>query len=466
MHRIITEIATILKDTPTLLEAEMELEILFQSVIQTLLSSAFKQIDQELIQGYKQQGYEIDSSCNRTIQFVFGNIRFQRHRMRKKGEKSVIPFDEAIGLKKRVRNSPLVEMKAAQMASDGAYRKAEEAIHLLTGFSLSHTTIHTITQKIGQTIQEWTEKKPLEEEATQKKKVPVLYIEGDGLLLSKGREEKRPELHRVQLHEGVEYKGKGKRPALKHSLLFESSVSSQEAFERASRWLKKIYDIRETIVVSNSDGGSGYEKEKFSQMIGKSARHEHIRDVYHVNEKIKQRLFFDKVMQQEIRKAIRLYDKELVYTVLTTAESRITDKEKAGEYTENVEKLKRYIERNWESLKPIQMRNLPTQNGIGICESNHRPYSYRLKRQGRGFSAKGAGNIAAILSARKNQTFLTALTETMPEITQEIGKDFKGAVRAVLKKQKIQPSIGVKYGKISNYSSSSSPIGRLAKVFR
>ena len=78
---------------------------------------------------------------------------------------------------------------------------------------MSHTTIHTITQKIGQTIQNWTETAPLQDVTSQKdkKKSSVLFIEGDGLMLTKGKEEKRPEIHRVQFHEGVEYKKENKK---------------------------------------------------------------------------------------------------------------------------------------------------------------------------------------------------------------------------------------------------------------
>ena len=57
-----------------------------------------------------------------------------------------------------------------------------------------------------------------------------------------------------------------------NSGMFESTVSSKGAFRRASLWLESLYDTRETIVISNSDGGSGYDKDKFDQMIGKCQR--------------------------------------------------------------------------------------------------------------------------------------------------------------------------------------------------
>lgn len=469
MHEIITDIVKLLKDSTTLLETEIALETFFQNVVKELLKSAFKQVDLELVHEYKEQGFEIDSVPCRTLQLSFGIVEINRHRMKKAGEKSVIPFDKAIGLKPRIRQSPLVEMKVAQMASDGAYRKAADAINLLTNFSLSHTSIHTITQKIGGAIQEWTEEIPLQDETPQKdkKKVPVLFIEGDGLMLTKGREKKRPEIHRVQFHEGIEYKGKQKRPVLKNSQLFESTVSSEEAFKRTSLWLEKTYDMRETIVLSNSDGGSGYGKDRFHQIVGQCQRHEHFRDTYHVNEKIKQRMHFDKEMEKKTRAAVRAYDHDLVEACLTTAESRINfNDEKASEYLEGLIKLKAYLHRNWDSLKPLTLRDLPVSKGLGICESNHRPYSYRMKRQGRGFSAKGAGNVAAIISARKNGTYLKALTDKIPDYLAELQQEFKGAVRAVLKKGKQTPSIGVKMGKIANYSSSSSPMGQLAQLFK
>ncbi|SDK91831.1 hypothetical protein SAMN04488098_10875, partial [Alkalibacterium thalassium] len=91
-------------------------------------------------------------------------------------------------------------------------------------------------------------------------------------------------------------------------------------------------------------------------------------------------------------------------------------------------------------------------------------YSYRMKRQGRGFSAKGAGNLASIISARKNGTLLEALRAELPAFEQTIVPEFKGAVRAVLKKIN-RPSVGVKMGEIANYSSTSSPMGQLKKMF-
>src|SRR5699024_10984982 len=107
------------------------------------------------------------------------------------------------------------------------------------------------------------------------------------------------------------------------------------------------------------------------------------------------------------------------------------------------------------SIKPLANRDLPVSKGIGVCESGHRPFSYRMKHQGRGFIKKGAGNLAAVISARRNGTFLEILTTELPAFKDEVTHLFKNAVRNALKKVKVQPSNGALSGRIVNYGPTS-----------
>src|SRR5699024_12660743 len=118
-----------------------------------------------------------------------------------------------------------------------------DAIELFTPLSISDEAIHSLTQRLGETSQNYTDEAPLHDETPikDKKRDPVLFIDGDGLLL-KGSKEKCPELHRVQIHEG-DVRNR-KRPELKNPLLFESTESSRKAFERAGKWLEKEYNLR------------------------------------------------------------------------------------------------------------------------------------------------------------------------------------------------------------------------------
>ena len=62
-----------------------------------------------------------------------------------------------------------------------------------------------------------------------------------------------------------------------------------------------------------------------------------------------------------------------------------------AEEEENVRKLRAYLERNWECLTPLPLREglEDCRKGLGTCESNHRTYTYRMKKQGRRWSYRG-----------------------------------------------------------------------------
>ena len=88
MKDIIPTIVEILKGSDTLLEAELRFEQLIPEFLQEIFKKTLDQIDKELINEYKEKGYEIDRKEKRTIQFSFGPLAFERRRMRKKGEKA------------------------------------------------------------------------------------------------------------------------------------------------------------------------------------------------------------------------------------------------------------------------------------------------------------------------------------------------------------------------------------------
>ncbi|HFI0004798.1 TPA: ISLre2 family transposase, partial [Streptococcus suis] len=115
-------------------------------------------------------------------------------------------------------------------------------------------------------------------------------------------------------------------------------------------YLQATYDLTETIVISNSDGGSGYEKEVFEELSLGCFRHEHFRDMYHVHRKIKERLnFVSSKLQGKLIEAIHQYDKEKVRACLDTAESLIEEREETC--LEQLRLLQGYLDRNWVYLQ-------------------------------------------------------------------------------------------------------------------
>src|SRR5699024_4855427 len=168
MDNIISEIVEIINNNPSLMDIEMAVETYFTEVLSQVFSRALERRSSDLILEYKEKGFEIDRIEERTVQFSFGPVVLKRRRMRKKGEKNIVPLDIAIGLEKHKRYSPLVEMKVVSLASDSVYRKASDAIELLTPLSISHGAIHSMTQRLGETIQNYTDEAPLHDETHKK----------------------------------------------------------------------------------------------------------------------------------------------------------------------------------------------------------------------------------------------------------------------------------------------------------
>ena len=101
--------------------------------------------------------------------------------------------------------------------------------------------------------------------------------------------------------------------------------------------------------------------------------------------------------------------------------------------------------------------------GLGTCESNHRPFSFRMKRQGKSWGVKGAEAIANIISGLRNGDLTQALSVQNPQFAKKADKTYKNAVRNALKKSKAIPHIGAHAGSIWTECPTSSAIGKLAK---
>ncbi|SDK75710.1 hypothetical protein, partial [Alkalibacterium thalassium] len=78
MNQIIAEIASILKDSETLIDSEIRLDQYLPQVMCELVSKAIEMIDLELIHSYKERGYEIEKTMKRTVQFSYGGVEIRR----------------------------------------------------------------------------------------------------------------------------------------------------------------------------------------------------------------------------------------------------------------------------------------------------------------------------------------------------------------------------------------------------
>lgn len=133
---------------------------------------------------------------------------------------------------------------------------------------------------------------------------------------------------------------------------------------------------------------------------------------------------------------------------------------------EEVNKLQSYLERNAPYIPSLSQRGIHTEIHLGTAETNHRFYSYRMKRQGRSWSSEGMEYMVWVLTARKNKTLTQAL------LYHANGKSYKKMDRAMHKAAVPAERRMRNYrpvcleGRIGVYGASSSPMGRLARAIQ
>ena len=183
MNSIVTEIVGILKSETNIIKRERALAVFFLNLIRNLMALALEQVDQELSESMKNQGYQIEKKNQRSINMAFGEVTYARRRYVKAGTESRYPLDELMGFDKYKHYSVLAVRNILEVSSAATYRNTALAVNCLSGFNISHAQFGNLVKAAGQKIKEQQEADSRYEAQTSKKKVPVLYLEGDGVMI-------------------------------------------------------------------------------------------------------------------------------------------------------------------------------------------------------------------------------------------------------------------------------------------
>ncbi|NQK67364.1 hypothetical protein HO483_03705 [Streptococcus suis] len=92
---IVTEICEILKRSVHLADFDKGVMQLMSQVMTDSVTEALERLDRDIIQPYLVDGWEIDRLEERQFTFLFGKVSFHRRRLRKAGQKSFLPLDNA-----------------------------------------------------------------------------------------------------------------------------------------------------------------------------------------------------------------------------------------------------------------------------------------------------------------------------------------------------------------------------------
>lgn len=423
---------------------------LMSQVMTESVTEALERLDMEIIQPYLVDGWEIDRLEARQLTFLFGTASFKRRRLRKAGQKSFLPLDKAIGLNPRERYSPSFNEKLSLLTTGMTFRQASTSLELLTDIEMSHQGIHNLVQRVGEKLLT----SQVEPEETELRRPEFLFIEGDGVWIGSQDKNKHLELKRGYIHEGV--RRTGKRGELINPVYFGCFGTSKDLFHQMSDYLQTHYDLRNTVIIANSDGGSGYEAKKFEEILGRHKSFDYCLDSYHIMKYITGKLGFDKSLLEAVRISVKAYDSEQLVLILDTAESVLEDEKQL----EKLLAVKSYLTNHWEAIKPLKLRDLGISDGVGTCEGGHRYYSYRIKKQGRNWRRRGVSHIVAIMTAQKNGTFESLYRSSSPH--QVFSDDVSISMRRVLKQIPHEPH-RVPQASIALNGATSTPIGQLKK---
>src|SRR5690625_1399314 len=184
MDLIITKIYELLKETDYLIEFEEQVEILMHQTFANLVGDVFTQVNHVIKESKQLDNWKVECSDPRRVQFIFGEVQVNHTLMHDENGSPRYPLDEWLGIRKRQRYSPLVEYKAAELASESDYRESARIINDWTAVQIRHTTIGNIVRKVGnaqsEADSEMVNELELASQLPEAKKVDILYAEADG----------------------------------------------------------------------------------------------------------------------------------------------------------------------------------------------------------------------------------------------------------------------------------------------
>lgn len=469
MDKIISRIYGLIKETNNLIEFEEQLQILMYETFASLVGDVFTNINQVIKENKQTENWTVERNDEKTIQFIFGSVRFKRTLMHDVNGNPHYPLDEWLGFIKHQRYSPLVEVKVAELASENTYRESARILKEWSAVNVSHTTVGNIEKKVGEAQakadQEMVDE--LEESASlpEGKKVDFLYAEADGVFV-RGTERKK----QMEVCHGIIYEGwnkNGKRVSLRNQKVIMTTQPTNTFWKEFQAFSANEYSIENTHVITNSDGGRGYTAEKFQEAFSQS-KHQVLNqlDSYHIGEALNRALGWKKnKFKGSIQQALSDHDKKAFSLYLDTFESMLTDEKEI----KKVNDFRGYILNNWDRIFDWRdkVKSHPKDaRGLGGMESNQRRISFRMKKRGMHWSKEGAEAMVKVKQGIINGTLRDVYLKAQGR-SERKHREVKRTIRmSQVLRQPTQPSIGVKNGSISLYVAHSTATGKLLKCFR
>jgi len=366
----------------------------FRSVLQEVLA----ELDERLYQARDRGRWRVKGFRERDVEGLLGPVRLRRRQYWDEAEgRYVFLLDEALGLTKRARVSPgLVEAAVWQGLNGPSYRQGQAALERLYGRPvLSHETIRQLVLQTGTWVTRETQRR---QEAVQgTRRVPMLFLEADGLYVHLQRDQAQGlEKQVVVSHEGWERRS-GQDYALKERHYYVAS-EGEDFWESVSRQIYSRYDLAGAVVVLNGDRApwirEGVEYFRDAAVVLYQW------DRFHLAKELRQLLVHQPERLQAALEAFRQSDATRLLAELAQAEGAERDAKRRA----RIRGLKQAVLADPEAVRDYRVRlrerGYSTQGlrGLGAAESTMDRFANRMKKRGQSWGRHGLHPLVAALA--------------------------------------------------------------------
>ena len=440
-----------LRKSKSLFEVEQLILKAVLNLAQEIMKQFLENLDDELMKD-SSNDYQVMNSQPRTINFCFGPVTFQRRYYKDQG----FYLDNELKIKPRKRLSSYFTLMMAKIAQTTTMRNTANILNMFFDSGISVDSVMKAVHQLGPKVYQKT---IANENQNKKRKVPQnLVIEGDAVSIKiKNHYES---VHHYQVYEYHDGK--------KHDCHNFFSLGSHEKLETLVReYLDVHYRLNDQTIFLGSDAGPGYEPYRMLELVPIQAYGEYILDRYHCLRKIENTMGQHEFLTCKAINAVKSHDKERLTLILDTYEAQdLTFKQR-----EDLARLRAYLNRNWNYIPTVKERGYSGVGNLGSIESSHRALTYRMKKQGKVWSRRGAEAMIRLIEARVNHELDDDLESILKEVTAlpkttnfnlETNSEI---IRSLFKKAK-NSSKGVFNGKVRVDAPVTSFIGKINKHYK
>lgn len=440
-----------LRKSESLFEVEQLILKAVLNLAQEIMKCFLENLDDKLMKD-SSNDYQVINLQPRTINFCFGPVTFQRRYYKDQG----FYLDNELKIKPRKRLSAYFTLMMAKIAQTTTMRNTANILNMFFDSGISVDSVMKAVHQLGPKVYQKT---IANENQNKKRKVPQnLVIEGDAVSIKiKNHYES---VHHYQIYE--HYNGK------KHNCRNFFSLGSHEKVEtRVREYLDVHYRLNNQTIFLVSDAGPGYEPYRMLELVPIQTHGEYILDRYHCLRKIENTMGQQEFLTCKAINAVKNHDKEKLTLILDTYEAQdLTFKQR-----EDLVRLRAYLNRNWDYILTTKKRGYSDVGNLGSIESSHRALTYRMKKQGKVWSKRGAEAMISLIEARVNHELDDSLESILKEVTAlpktanpNLETNSK-IIRSLFKKVK-SSSKGVFNGKVRVDAPVTSFIGKINKHYK